>query len=56
VATIVDDDISEESPEFFELMILLIPTERVFNCRDTARIQIFDDDGEYIAHFLTLDC
>jgi hypothetical protein len=45
VATIINDDVSEESPEFFLLQFRDLLTERVTNCRTWTRIRIFDDDG-----------
>jgi hypothetical protein len=44
MATIIDDDRFEESPESFMARLSLIPTERVTVIPERTMIQIFDED------------
>ena len=45
-ADIIDDDVVEDSPEYFEAVFSLIPTDRVTVDPERTRIQIFDNDRE----------
>jgi hypothetical protein len=48
MATIIDDDRFEESPESFMARLSLIPTERVTVSPERTTIQIFDEDSKSI--------
>ena len=46
-ADIIDDDVVEDSPEYFEAVLSLISTDRVTVDPERTRIQIFDNDREF---------
>ena len=45
-ADIIDDDVVEDSPEYFEAVISLISIEGVTVDPERTEIQIFDNDRE----------
>jgi hypothetical protein len=46
MATIINDNRFEESPEFFEAILTIVPTERVTVSPERTTIQIFDNSSK----------